>query len=117
MPCSSAAASVMILNVLPGGCGAETARPASASTEPSRGRITATPPTLPPSADCAVFCSPSRIVVCTDFAPIRGCGGVPRPEPDRGVAGLAADRRTLGDRAFAEAQDRARAPAEPLVVD
>ena len=40
----------MILNVEPGGWGAETARPASARTAPSRGRITATPPILSPSA-------------------------------------------------------------------
>ena len=41
---SSAAASVMILNVLPGGCGADWAIPASASTSPLLGRTTAIPP-------------------------------------------------------------------------
>jgi hypothetical protein len=36
-PCSSAAASVMILNTEPGGCGASAAVPAIASTSPVRG--------------------------------------------------------------------------------
>ena len=53
----------MILNEEPGGWGAETAMPASASTEPSLGLITAMPPSLSPSALCAVSCRPSRIVV------------------------------------------------------
>ena len=54
----------MILKSEPGGWGAETARPASASTEPSLGLITAMPPSLPPSALCALLL---------------------QPEPDRGV--------------------------------
>jgi hypothetical protein len=55
----------MILNVEPGGCGADTARPASASTAPSRGRTTATPPSFEPSAAAAARCRPGRIVVCS----------------------------------------------------
>ena len=55
----------MILNVDPGGWGAETASPASAVTAPSRGRITATPPTLPPSAAAAARDSAGSIVVRT----------------------------------------------------
>jgi len=44
MWCSSTPASVMILNVLPGGCGADCAMPASASTSPVPGWIAAMPP-------------------------------------------------------------------------
>ena len=44
----------------------ETASPARASTSPLRGRITATPPTRPPSAAVAADCSDGRIVVFTD---------------------------------------------------
>ena len=44
VPASSAPASVMILNTEPGGCGAENATPASASTSPVRGRTAAIPP-------------------------------------------------------------------------
>ena len=57
------AAAVMILKLEPGGWGAETARPASASTEPSLGLITAIPPSWSPSASCAVRVRPRRIVV------------------------------------------------------
>src|SRR4051794_41906937 len=46
----------MILNVEPGGCGPDTARPDSARTEPSRGRRTATPPRRLPSACWAARC-------------------------------------------------------------
>ena len=53
----------MILKLEPGGCGAETASPASASTEPSLGLITAIPPIRSPSAFCALRCRPRRIVV------------------------------------------------------
>ena len=88
-PAASAPDRVMILNVEPGGCGADTARPASASTEPSRGRTTATPPSLPPSAAAAARCSPGRMVawterprrrltVATTRSPKRSCApGVP----------------------------------------
>ena len=62
-PCWSAAAAVMILKLEPGGWGAETARPASASTEPSLGLITAIPPRRSPRAFCAVRCRPRRMVV------------------------------------------------------
>ena len=41
---SSAPVNVTILNTDPGGCGAEKARPASASTSPVRGRTAAIPP-------------------------------------------------------------------------
>ena len=41
---SSTPARVTILNVLPGGCGADWAIPASASTSPLLGRTTAIPP-------------------------------------------------------------------------
>ena len=62
---SSAAAAVMILNTEPGGCGADTASPASAFTAPSRGRITAMPPSRSPSAAEAARLSPGSIVVFT----------------------------------------------------
>ena len=62
---SSAAAAVMILNTEPGGCGADTASPASARTAPSRGRITAMPPSRSPRAADAARLSPGSIVVFT----------------------------------------------------
>ncbi len=65
MPFWSAAESVMILNVDPGGCGPETARPASARTDPSRGRRSATPPSRLPSACWAARCRPGLIVAWT----------------------------------------------------
>ena len=71
----------MILNVEPGGWGADTASPASASTAPSRGRMTATPPSLPPSASCAARMSPGRSVVRTERprnAPVRPITRVPK---------------------------------------
>src|SRR3954470_19007731 len=86
----------MILKEEPGGWGPETASPASARIEPSLGLITATPPSLPPSAFCAVFCRPSRIVVCSDFPLRPGTLAITR-SPKRRV--------TL------------RRPAEPVVVD
>ena len=65
MPVCSAPASVMILNVEPGGWGPETASPARPSTSPVRGWTMATPPSRSPSADAAAACRPSRIVVRT----------------------------------------------------
>ena len=56
----------MILNVEPGGCGPVVASPLSASTAPSRGRSTATPPSLSPSAETAARCRPGRIVARTE---------------------------------------------------
>ncbi len=44
IPASSAPVAVMILNVDPGGCGAENAIPESAMTEPFRAFRTAAPP-------------------------------------------------------------------------
>ena len=85
----------MILNVDPGGWGAETARPASASTEPSRGRTTATPPSLPPE---------------------RRGGGALQPGPDRGVDRAPAAALDRGDDAVAEAQLRAGPAGQALVV-
>ena len=55
----------MILNTEPGGCGADTASPASARTDPSRGRMTATPPSRSPSAAVAARVSRGSIVVRT----------------------------------------------------
>ena len=52
-PASSAAVERDDLEHGPGGCGAEYAMPASASTSPSDGRITATPPKRPASAATA----------------------------------------------------------------
>ena len=80
----------------PGGWGAETARPASASTAPSRGRITAIPPRSSPSA----FCDAAL-----------------QPEPDRRVDRLPAPAVDARDHAVAEPQCRTRRPAEPVVVD
>ena len=53
MPASSAPASVMILNVEPGGCRPEKASPASARISPVAGRSAATPPSGSPSAATA----------------------------------------------------------------
>ncbi len=64
-PDCSAPASVTILNVEPGGWGAEEAIPASASTSPVRGRTTAIPPKRPASASTAAFWTFTSIVVCT----------------------------------------------------
>ena len=52
-PCSSAAVVVTILKVEPGGCGAEKAMPASASTSPLSGSSAAMPPKRPASATTA----------------------------------------------------------------
>ncbi len=86
----------MILNEEPGGWGAETARPASASTAPSLGRITATPPSSPPSASFA------RLL---------------QAEPDRRRDRASAAAGDALDHAVAEPQRGAGAPAEALVVD
>ena len=91
----SAADAVMILNVEPGGWGAETARPESASTEPSRGRTTAIPPSLSPSA------ADRRAL---------------QPGPDRRAHRAPAARLRGGDAARAEAQLRARPAREAVVV-
>ena len=56
----------MILKLDPGGCGADTASPASATTAPSRGRITATPPSCWPRAAAACTISPGLIVVVSE---------------------------------------------------
>ena len=61
----SEALSVIILKVEPGGWGAETASPARASTSPVRGRMTATPPSCPPSAAVAARWTLGRMVVRT----------------------------------------------------
>ena len=82
-PAASAPDSVMILKVEPGGCGAETASPASASTDPSRGRTTATPPSLLAE---------------------RRCGGALQPGADGGVHRVPPVALDRGDDAVAEAQ-------------
>ena len=64
-PASSAPDEVMILNVEPGGWGAEEAMPASASTSPVLGRRTATPPKRPASASTAARWTSGSIVVRT----------------------------------------------------
>ena len=58
----SAADSVMILKVEPGGWGPETASPDSARMSPFCGRTTATPPSRPPSALAAAACTDGTIV-------------------------------------------------------
>lgn len=65
---SSAAAVVTILNVEPGGCGAEKAMPASARISPLRGSSAATPPKRPASAVTAASWSRESIVVRTGRA-------------------------------------------------
>ena len=62
---SSAAAVVMILNVEPGGWGAEKATPARARTSPLRGSRAAMPPSRPASASTADSCSRLSIVAFT----------------------------------------------------
>src|ERR1700750_764659 len=62
----------MILNVEPGGWGADTARPARPSTAPSDGRMTATPPRRLPRAFAAACWSPRWIVVCSERPALRG---------------------------------------------
>ena len=59
---SSAAVVVTILNVEPGGCGAEIAIPASARILAVRASSAATPPSLPASAVTAACCSRLSIV-------------------------------------------------------
>jgi hypothetical protein len=59
----SAAAVVTILNVEPGGWGAENAIPASARISPLRGSSAATPPKRPASAVTAASCRRVSIVV------------------------------------------------------
>src|SRR6185436_3059739 len=65
-PSFSAAASVMILNEEPGGCGPLRARPATPSTFPVRGWTTAIAPWRSPRAETAADCSDGRIVVLTE---------------------------------------------------
>ena len=84
----------MILNVEPGGWGAETARPLSASTAPSRGRTTAIPPSLSPSAATAARWSPGRIVERTE-RPRRALVAAMRREPKRSSALGRPARRSL----------------------
>src|SRR6185295_6129276 len=62
----SAADSVTILKVEPGGCAPSIESPLSASTEPSRGFRTAMPPRRSPSAATAARCRLGRIVARTD---------------------------------------------------
>ncbi len=81
-PASSAAVSVMILKTDPGGCGAEYAMPASASTSPSDGRITATPPKRPASAATAAPWIAGSIVVRT-AVPRRGATEASTRSPAR----------------------------------
>ena len=96
MPAASAPDRVMILNVDPGGWGAETARPARASTEPSRGRTTATPPSLPPE---------------------RRRGGALQPGPDRRVDRASPAPLDRDDDAVAEAQLGAGPAGQARVVE
>ena len=86
----------MILKLEPGGWGAETARPASASTEPSLGLD---------HRDAA------------ELVAQRVLGGLLQPELDRGVDRAALAAGDARDHAVAEAQRRAAAPAEAVVVD
>ena len=90
-PDSSPAVSVMILNTDPGGCGAEYAIPASASTSPSFGRITATPPSRPASAVTAARWTSGSIVVRTAW-PASG-----RDVREHPVAGEQAAARRPGE--------------------
>ena len=62
----SAADSVTILNVEPGGWAPSIESPLSASTEPSRGFSTAMPPRRSPSAATAARCRLGRIVARTE---------------------------------------------------
>ena len=86
----------MILNVEPGGCGAETARPASASTAPSLRAH---------DRDAA------------EARAQRGGRGALQARLDRGPHGLPALGLHRGDHAVAEAQLGARRAAEARVVD
>ncbi len=68
MPASSAAVAVTILNVEPGGCGAENASPASARISPLRGSSAAMPPKRPARPVTAASCRRVSIVVRTGLA-------------------------------------------------
>ena len=94
-PRSSAAVVVTILNVEPGGCGAEKAMPASARTSPLRGSSAATPPSRPASADHGRL-----LEAGVDRRPHR---------PGRGRGFARASTRPPGE------QLAARAPAQPLL--
>ena len=73
LPASSAAVVVTILNVEPGGWGAENAIPASARTSPLRGSSAAIPPRRPASAVTAAFWMRLSIVVRTGGPRAAGC--------------------------------------------
>ena len=68
IPACSAAVAVMIFIVEPGGCTAEKAMPAAASSAPVRGFITAIPAYWPPSEATAARSSAGSIVVLTGLA-------------------------------------------------
>ena len=82
-PASSAAVVVITLKVEPGGCGAEKAIPARASTEPCRASSTATPPRRPARAATAAACSAGSIVVCTGRPGTGSLDASTRPLPAR----------------------------------
>src|ERR1700749_4826088 len=104
----------MILNVEPGGCGADTARPASPSTAPSLGRITATPPSRLPSAFAAARWSPGWIVVWTERPAWRGSLTIVRWPKRSARLGCAGDRRPEGVGVQQRAAGRVDQPARRL---
>ena len=110
--CSSAAAAVTIVNTEPGGCGAETARPASAPTAPSRGRMTATPPSRSPRAAVAARVRLGSIVVRTGRPrrAARACGRAPAPRS----AAARPDGPPAGPRTSVEFSDRYQTAMDAL---
>lgn len=84
----------MILKVDPGGWGADTARPASARTAPSRGRITAAPPIRAPSAAAVWAMRCGLIVVVSERPAAPGVRAITREPNDRRLAGRPARRES-----------------------
>jgi hypothetical protein len=82
----------MILNTEPGGWGADTARPAVASSAPSRGRTTAMPPSRSPSAAFAARESRTSMVVRTGRARIARVRATTRSPKNSRAAGWPVSR-------------------------
>ena len=115
LPASSAAASVMILNVEPGGWGAENAMPESPSTSPVAGRSTAMPPKRPASASTAARWMSGSIAVRTSTPSLRlrarhhapagaqdAARAAGQPRVELALEPVEPDRRALGHAALLE---------------
>ena len=117
---SSAAVVVTILNVEPGGWGAEKAIPARARTAPVRASRAAMPPKRPAERGRAASCTAESMVVRTGFGclrpaargrgPPRGAAhrACPRPAPRRSARARSRPRACRG-----RSRARRRRPARP----